>query len=78
MVLNFRMLTAEEVASILAVSEKTVYRLAAKGIIPSFKQGRIVRFIPDDINSYIQQRREAKPNAMDSTKQGRNVPRRMA
>ncbi len=78
MVLNFRMLTAEEVASILAVSEKTVYRLAAKGIIPSFKEGRIVRFIPDDINSYIQQRREAKPSAVDSTKQGRNVPRSMA
>ncbi len=55
--LNFRMLTAKEVASVLAVSEKTVYRLAAKGIIPSFREGRVVRFIPDDIEQF-QQRRE--------------------
>lgn len=63
---GFQMLTAEQVAAMLAVSTKTVYRLAAQGIIPSFREGRIVRFLPDDIERYIVQRRGVKPGGLGS------------
>lgn len=40
------MLTVEQVAAALAVSEATVRRLAAAGALPSVRVGRQVRFPP--------------------------------
>ncbi len=42
-----KVMTAEDVARLLLVNTDTVYRLARKGEIPSFKVGRRVRFHRD-------------------------------
>ena len=48
-----KMMTAKELAAVLNVSEKTVYRLALKNTIPCYREGRIVRFDPDDVKHHI-------------------------
>jgi excisionase family DNA binding protein len=48
-----RLLTAEEVASTLAVPTSWVYRQAREGAIPSVQLGRYVRFEASDIESWI-------------------------
>ncbi len=68
MALDFRMLTAKEVASILAVSEKTIWRWAADGIIPSFRQGRTVRFVEGDVEAFILRQKGAKHNGVADSK----------
>ena len=47
-----RLLTADEVAARWQVSDKLVYKLAAKGEIPCVKLGRRIRFHPDAIDAY--------------------------
>jgi putative molybdopterin biosynthesis protein len=76
--LNFEMLTADEVSKILRVSSKTVYRLASKGVIPSFKEGRIVRFIPADVEAYIERQREVADGLDRAGPEKQAIPRRMA
>jgi excisionase family DNA binding protein len=44
-----KLLTADDVASILAISVKSVYRLAKTRRIPAINIGRVVRFKPEDI-----------------------------
>ena len=39
-------LTVSDVASLLNISERQVYKLAADGRIPSFKSGNSIRFDP--------------------------------
>ena len=47
------MLTLAEVASLLQVSHRTVYRLAQDGRIPAFKVGQAWRFRSGDIQAWI-------------------------
>ena len=47
------MLTLAEVASLLQVSQRTVYRLAQDGRIPAFKVGQAWRFRSGDIQAWI-------------------------
>lgn len=50
------MMTVEQVAKILNVTPKTVYRLVNSREIPYVKLGyRILRFKQEDINKYINQ-----------------------
>ena len=49
-------LTIEEVARYLRVSERTVYEWAQKGEIPAGKIGTVWRFKKDDIESWIDER----------------------
>jgi excisionase family DNA binding protein len=49
-------LTAEEAASYLRVSLKTLYRLAAAGQVPGQKVGRAWRFRRADLVSFLQAR----------------------
>ena len=53
------MLTAAEVAEILAIDRRTVYDLAApRGPIPCYRMGlRCVRFEREDVDAYIEQTR---------------------
>jgi excisionase family DNA binding protein len=37
-------LTADELAKLLSVSRKTVFKQAARGVLPSFRIGTAVRF----------------------------------
>lgn len=46
-------LTLEEVAAYLKAGKRTVYRLAQKGEIPSFKLGGTWRFRRSELDSWI-------------------------
>jgi len=52
-----RLLRPDEVAEILNISKKTVYRLCGCGdlvCLPVGKGGRTLRVIPSSVNEYIQ------------------------
>ena len=49
-------LTVDEVATYLKAGKRTVYRLAASGIIPAFKLGGTWRFRRTDLDAWITQR----------------------
>ena len=52
-----RLLTAVEVAALLAVPTSWVYRAAREGEIPNVRLGRYVRFDEADISDWIASRR---------------------
>jgi excisionase family DNA binding protein len=49
-------LTVSDVAELLKVSERQVYKLAAENLIPSFKVGGSVRFDPATIAAWLRQK----------------------
>ena len=51
-----RVATPQEVAEMLRVSPDTVYRLAAKGELPSFRVGVALRFDLDELEPFLKQR----------------------
>jgi excisionase family DNA binding protein len=52
-------LTLPEVAQLLKVADKTVYSMAQKGPLPSFKVGGQRRFKRVDLDRWIEQRKAA-------------------
>lgn len=48
-----RALTAQEVAEVLKIAKNTVYELAKRGEIRSYKVGRSLRFSPEDVEKYL-------------------------
>ena len=50
---NDEALSVDEVADILQVSRNTVYALKDKGLLNSYKVGRILRFTYNDVQAYI-------------------------
>ncbi len=46
-------LTLKDVAELLKLSEKTIYRLAQQGEIPAFKVGGSWRFRASDIDKWV-------------------------
>lgn len=46
-------LTLKDVAELLKLSEKTIYRLAQQGEIPAFKVGGSWRFRASDIDQWV-------------------------
>lgn len=46
-------MTIRELAAYLKMAEKTLYRLAAEGSIPSFKVGGSLRFRKGEIDKWI-------------------------
>jgi len=48
-----RALTADELADLLAVSVKSIYKLAGKGLIPAFKVGTCLRFNPARVAAWV-------------------------
>lgn len=46
-------LTAEEVATMLQINKNTVYTLAKRGDLGSYRIGRKLRFTPEDVQEYI-------------------------
>lgn len=58
-------LTVPEVAELLKLSEKTVYRLAQRHELPGFKVGSAWRFLRRDIDAWAKERvratRDRKP-----------------
>ena len=56
-----RLLRPEEVAEILGVHRSTVHRLAARGQLPCVRiPPRTLRFIPDQVNAFINRCRGRK------------------
>jgi excisionase family DNA binding protein len=52
------LLTLPQVAEFLAVSERTVKRLAAKRSLHCVRIGRSVRFDPSDVRRWVETRKE--------------------
>jgi len=53
------LITAEEVAALLKVSPKSIYRWAKDALLPSFREGRLVRFLESDVEAFIRDRMRA-------------------
>ena len=49
-------LTVSDVASLLNISERQVYKLAADGRIPCFKIGNSIRFDPAAFGAWLRQK----------------------
>lgn len=52
-------LNVHQVAELLGVSEKKVYRLAAAGVLPTFRVGKAIRFDGQDVADWL---RKSKPS----------------
>jgi excisionase family DNA binding protein len=49
-------MTAREVAQMLALPKSTVYELARRGELPCARLGRTIRFIRDDVEARLRTR----------------------
>ena len=47
------LLTYQDVGAMLRVSRNTVMRMVARGELPAVRLGRQIRFVPADIERYI-------------------------
>lgn len=68
MVIEKRFLNVNEVAACLGVKVNTIYSWAEAGRIPHSKLGRLVRFNPDVIASWV----KGKSRGEDVQETGRN------
>lgn len=50
------LLTAEELAALLNVSEKTVYRWSKSGSLPTVRIGTLIRFEPAAVSNWLRER----------------------
>ena len=50
-------LDAQEVAELLGVSQKKIYRLAASGVLPSFRIGKAIRFDAQDLAEWLRKKK---------------------
>jgi len=64
------LLRPDEVAEMLAVSRRTIYRLARAGEIASVPLGANLRFKPEDIAAFIESRRRAVGAKTDPLRSG--------
>lgn len=60
---NMPTLTVREVAQLLRVDEKTVYRLTQKKKLPGFKVAGAWRFKREDLDHWIEQQKAAVPTS---------------
>lgn len=51
------LLSTKEAATILAISERTVWQLTHDGQLPAIRFGRLVRYDPADVRDFISRRR---------------------
>jgi len=59
------LVTAEEVAALLKVSPKSIYRWAKEGLLPAFREGRLVRFRESDVETFVKDRVGRMTRGMD-------------
>lgn len=52
-------LTVQQVADLLSVNERTVYRMVLKGDLPGFRVAGSWRFLVEDIEAWIDQQKIA-------------------
>jgi excisionase family DNA binding protein len=63
--LSSPLVTAEEVATLLKVSPKSIYRWAKDGILPAFREGRLVRFLESDVETFVRDRVGVRASVVD-------------
>jgi excisionase family DNA binding protein len=56
-VTQLSLIRPEEVAKILGCSVVYIYKLAQRGVPPSYAFGRAVRFHPDEVSQFIKSHR---------------------
>lgn len=54
------LLTVDQVAAWLNMSREWVYKAAEKGLLPFHRVGEAIRFDPDEIQSYLNERRNIR------------------
>lgn len=52
-------LTVQQVAEILSVNERTVYRMVSKGELPGFRVAGSWRFLREDLEAWIAEQKAA-------------------
>lgn len=57
-----KLLTAEDVAAMLNCGPSTIYEWAKSGKIPSLKLNGLVRFVPEEVQQWIQKSRQSASN----------------
>ena len=57
-----KILTAQEVADLLAVNKSTIYRLARANQIPHFNVGSVVRFSSEQIENWMNPKTDGYSN----------------
>lgn len=57
-VLSEPLLSIAEVALLLKLSAKSVHRLVARGSLPCYRIGRLLRFAPGDVFRWLEARKE--------------------
>ncbi len=63
--LSSPLVTAEEVVTLLKVSPKSIYRWAKDGILPAFREGRLVRFLESDVETFVRDRVGVRARGVD-------------
>jgi len=74
------LLTPKEVASWLKMSRVWVYKQAEKGMLPFHRVGDAIRFDPEEIRNYLDERRDlkriySKPRYVKPQKKGVHLQR---
>ncbi len=59
------LVTAEEIAALLKVSPKSIYRWASEGRLPAFREGRLIRFLESDVEAFVQERIGVRARGVD-------------
>jgi len=59
-------LTVKQVAELLSVNERTVYRMANAGELPGFKVSGSWRFMEDDIRAWIEEQKKRAKDEPDN------------
>lgn len=67
-------LTLRDVAELLKLSEKTIYRLAQSGRLPGFKAGKQWRFDRDDIRRWTSAKKRAAASGVKARSYGEPAP----
>lgn len=57
--MNTNIMTIRELAAYLKMAEKTLYRIAGEGDVPSFKVGGAWRFRKSEIDKWIENQEKA-------------------
>ncbi len=59
------LITAEEIAALLKVSPKSIYRWASEGRLPAFREGRLIRFLESDVEVFVRDRVGTRARGLD-------------
>lgn len=58
--------TAVQAAEALAISPRKLWSLTNSGDVPCVRIGRCVRYVPDELSAWIDQRRTSRTDVTDS------------